>query len=479
MRTYAAIVVIQLALFGRTMVSGQGRKPLVISDITVIGMTGGPSLPHYSLLIENHRIAGIGPAHDFISPANAQVVDGRGKFLIPGLWDMHTHIAGLAADPAWSRESLLPLLLAHGVTGVRDMGGELDALKLWEQARREGTLVGPRLYFAGPLIDGGSRGSNPHATTPENARAIVRDLKKRGAQFIKVLSNLDPQVFSALADESKIQGLDIVGHVPTGVALRDAVAAGFKSIEHLTGLAFAFSSRGDELRLALIKAAKPFDAQAVASVSEQVESTYDERQAQRVARELRESGTWMTPTLVWSKVNAEPDSFMADDPLLEYVPPSVRKEWNPDSLRKNISPADRRAAAREFEDHIRYVRVLHDAHVNFLAGSDALDPFVFPGGTLHQELELLVRAGFSPLEALETATKNPARFMKRDADFGAIEVGKLADLVLLDADPLGDIANVRRVAAIVLDGRYLARAELDRMLGEARAAAARWAPAAR
>ena len=135
---------------------------------------------------------------------------------------------------------------------------------------------------------------------------------------------------------------------------------------------------------------------------------------------------------------------------------------------------------REFEDHIRYVRVLHDAHVNFLAGSDALDPFVFPGATLQQGLEtVLVRAGFSPLEALETATRNPARFMKRDADFGTIEVGKLADLVLLDADPLGDIANVRRVAAIVLDGRYLARAELDRMLGEARAAAARWAPAAR
>jgi len=449
--------------------------PLVVTHVTVIDATAHAPQLDQTVVIDNGRIVSIGPSARAKLPKGSHLVDAQGKFLIPGLWDMHVHLAGVNADPVWSKQVLLPLLLANGVTGVRDMGGDLDVLLAWKRDVESGALLGPHLIAAGPWLAGSGRKTPEQypVADAEEARAAVRDLKRRGADFIKVISLPSKEAFFAVADESKKQNITFAGHLPFEVSALEASNAGMHSIEHLLYSAFSlsFSSREDDLRQRLIEAEQKGDSVAWEQIAHESDTTYDTTKAAALFQALKKNGTWVTPTLASLDTASHPQDWSVDDPLLEFVPPALSKQWR-DSFHDDAMKERAAWLARQAANDWKLTGELHHAGISLLVGSDSLDPFVFPGESLHKELAELVRAGFTPGEALQAATRGAAQFLGRERDFGTVETGKLADLVLLDASPLENIANTQRVAAVIRGGKYLDRADLDKLLAEAKVAAA-------
>lgn len=451
-------------------------EPLAIEHVTVIDATGRPAQPDQTVLIVDGRILAVGPAARLKPPKGARILDARGKFLIPGLWDMHVHIAGVSADPVWSKKVLLPLLLAYGITGVRDMGGDLDALLAWRHEIDSGALPGPHIIAAGPFLTAGGKKTPEQypVANAEEARAAVRELKQRGADFIKIISLPSQEAFFAVADEAKKQGLPFAGHLPFQIGAAEASAAGQRSIEHLLYSAFelSFSSKEEELHGRMVEAEDKGDSTAWEGIVREARATRSAEKTAALWATLKKDCTWVTPTLASLDITSHPERWRADDPLLAYVPPTLAEKWRASIHNERMK---QRAAwvARQAENDWVITRDMHRAGVPLLIGSDALDPFVFPGDSLHRELAEFVRAGFSPMEALQATTQGAAKFLGREAEFGTVEAGRRADLLLLDANPLEDIGNTRAIHAVIRDGKLLDRAALDALLADARAAAAK------
>ena len=448
---------------------------LAVTHVTVIDGKGGDSQPDRNVLISGDRIVSISASS---APKGARVIDGRGKFLIPGLCDMHVHLAGVTADPKWSRMTLLPLLIANGVTTIRDMGGDLAALQSWRKEIAEGKLIGPRIYAAGPMLDGGQ--SEPPAmlaiSTPDEARAAVRDLKAKGVDFIKVLSRIDRESYLAVADEAKKRGIFFVGHVPNALRASEVSDAGQKSIEHIfySNLTFDCSARETELRQKSNEARAKKNSAAAAAARDEANASFNQEKAAELWQTLVRNKTWVVPTLVAIRTIAQQRGAAKDpQPCLAYLPPALRKSWEADEIDKQISAEAAQWYLAQFQNDMKLARAMHAAGVQMMAGSDSLDPFNFPGTSLHDELKLLTEAGFTPLQALRAATSKPAEFLKATSEggWGTIQAGKSADLVLLDADPLADIENTRKISAVILGGKFYPRDDLDQMLAEARTAA--------
>jgi imidazolonepropionase-like amidohydrolase len=454
-----------------------GPEPtLILQHVTVIDGMGGAPQRDQTVVISGLRISAVGPASHVKVDKTAKIVDAQGKFLIPGLWDMHVHLAGVIADPAWSKNVLLPLLLANGITGVRDMGGDLDTLLAWKRDVEAGTLFGPHIYAAGPWLSGGGHKSPeqyPVANTDE-AQAAVHDLKKRGADFIKIISLPSRDAFFAVADESRKQNISFVGHLPIEVGAAEASNAGMRSIEHFyySNFAFSLSSKEDELRQHYITALRNGDAAAIAKVSEDAIATYSAEKATSLYRTLKVNNTWVTPTLEGIFVAGHPAPLRFGKGLLAYLPNAVVKDWESIPAETSAAAARTKELAKLSEDDWKLTREMHAAGVSLLAGSDSLDERVIPGISLHLELAQLVKAGFTPMEAIQCATLRAAQFMRQEKEFGTVETGKHADLVLLTRDPSKEIGNTLSIEAVIYRGDYLDRATLDRWLKNAREAAA-------
>ena len=453
-------------------------KSIAVTHVTVIDVTGAPALADQTVVITGTTIAAIGPAAELQPPKDAQRIDARGKFLIPGLWDMHVHLAGVSADPAWSKQVFLPLLLANGITGVRDMGGDLEALLSWKREVESGALLGPHIVASGPWLAGSGKKSPEQfpVANPDEARAAVRELKQRGADFVKILTMPSRETFFAAAEESKKQGLTFVGHVPSQVTAAEASDAGMRSIEHIvySQLAYDCSGREEELQKAAAAAREKRDGKALAGLSMEAIDTYSPAKAAALWVRFKRNGTWVDPTLASIAAILPPRTTpeqQASDPQLDFVPQALRKEWDPRLPANRMSAEDQSWWTKQFANDYKLTREMHRAGVLLLAGSDSLDRFVFPGESLHKELELLEDDGFSPVEALQCATRDAARFLDREKDFGSIAVGKQADLVLLDANPSENISNTRKIYAVVRGGTYLDRSALDRLLAQSKAAA--------
>ena len=456
-------------------VFAEGQPALVLMHVTVLDSTDRPPLADQTVVIENKRISAVAPSARAKLPKNARIVDAHGKFLIPGLWDMHVHIAGVNADPAWSKQVLLPLLLANGITGVRDMGGDLEALLSWSRDIESGALAGPRIIAAGPWLSGGGKKSPEQypVANADEARAAVRDLKQRGADFIKIISLPSKETFFAVADEAAKQHISFVGHLPPEIDALEASNAGMRGIEHLfySEFSLSLSSREDELRRLLLQAEERQDAVALEQIRHEAETSYSSEKAAGLFQAMKRNKTWVTPTLASLDITAHPETWRADDPQLAFVPPALAKQWR-DSIVDARMKSRAAQLGRQSANDWKLAGELHRAGVSMLVGSDSLDPFVFPGESLHRELAEFVRVGFTPAEALQAATRGAAVFLGREQQFGTVEAGKVADLVLLDANPLDDIANTRKIYAVIRNGQYLDRAALDALLAQAKSAAA-------
>jgi imidazolonepropionase-like amidohydrolase len=445
--------------------------PLAITNVAVVDATAAPRPGRVTVVVRDGRIAAVG--RDVPVPAGARVVDGAGKWLMPGLWDMHVHLAGVAANPAWSRDVVLPLYLAHGVTGVRDMGSAPDAVLAWRGEVAAGRLAGPRIVTGGPmLLERGQEAPEVAVLASDSAAdAMVASLRARGVDFVKVLDALSRERFLAVAAAARRAGLPLAGHLPDAVPAAEAASLGMRSIEHLSGMPLATSAAEPALRARRLDARARQDAAAYAATTTEMLTTHDAARAAALYAALRRAGTWQVPTLVWTRTIAGLDGARQDDPRLRHVPASVRAAWSAEKLADDFSPAYRAHQGRLLARHLPLVAEMSRAGVGILAGSDSTDPFVFPGSSLHEELALLVEAGLSPAEALRAATSSPAEFLGR-ADAGRVAPGFVADLVLVDGDPLADIANTRRISAVVAAGRLYDAAAIRALLAAVEAYAA-------
>jgi imidazolonepropionase-like amidohydrolase len=449
--------------------------PLVLQHVTVIDGTGRVPQPDQTVVIAGGRITAIGPTARIELDKTANIIDARGKFLTPCLWDMHVHLAGVNADPAWSKNVLLPLLIANGITGVRDMGGDLEALLSWKREVEAGSLLGPHFYVSGPWLAAGGRKTPEQlpVANAKQARAAVRDLKQRGADFVKIISLPTRETFFAVADEAKKQNISFAGHLPFEIGAAEASNAGMRSIEHFLYSAFAlsFSSQEEELRKQLVEAEKKGDSEAWEKIAKEADATFSAEKAAALFLTLKKNSTWVTPTIASLDITSHPDAWKLDDPYLDFVPPSLAKEWRSSF---NDPRMKQRAAwlGRQAANDWKLTGQLHRAGVPLLVGSDSLDPFVFPGDSLHRELADFVQAGYTPLEVIQAATQGAAQFVGCEKELGTVEVGKIADLVLLEANPLENIANTRKILAVIRNGQYLNRAALDALLAKAKPAAA-------
>ncbi|GAC1516931.1 MAG: amidohydrolase family protein [Gemmatimonadaceae bacterium] len=447
--------------------------PLAVTGVTVVDVATGRLVPAQTVLIRGNRVVAVVASALSDPPSDARVIDAAGTFMIPGLWDMHAHAFQS------NRLRFLPLFIAYGVTGVRDMGSSLP-LSALHRLRAEiaaGRTPGPRAVFAGPLLDG-PRPVRPEVSvaiaTPADARRVVDSLQLAGADFIKVHSRVPRDAYFAVTDEARRWRIAVVGHVPFAVSIAEAASAGQRTVDHLTEYGIACSDRETALRIERARLADARDMPAAtrsAQLRDQaadIERTYDAEKCRRLFAHLVAHHTWEVPTLVSSRASAYiDDSTTTNDPRLRALPLDVALEWRAASSRATLAhqPGDGDRAKRAFQTQLLDIMgAMHRAGVGVLAGTDFPSPYVLPGASVHDELALLVNAGFTPLEALQTATFNPARFLGATDSLGTVGVGKIADLILLDANPLVDIHNTTHIRAVVSNGHYLDRAALDRLL---------------
>lgn len=460
-RVFAAIT---LVLTGCVKTPDGALPDVVLAAVNVVDVTTGRIQQGMDVSITGRFITNIAPAVS--SPRAISVVESRGFYLIPGLWDMHVHVATIPG----TAEVFLPALVGYGVLGVRDTHSNLDSVVAAKRAIAAGSRVGPRLFVSGELVDG-VNSVNPAArrvSTEAEARAQVRALKQGGADFVKVYSALSRELYFAIADEARKAGIPYAGHVTPAVTALEAANAGQRTFEHLIGVE-AGTSRDETLILAENWAAVAKKAFKWSDAA-RIRATQDSAKTAVLFEAFKRNQTWQVPTLIVTRqVGSLVDGVPAAVPADRFIGKSVRAMWS--------GMGSMAAFVKGTHDlhplDLELLGKMYRAGVPILAGTDFPNPYVYPGASLHDELALLVKAGLPAAAALRAATSEPARFLGLSDSLGTVAVGKVADLVLLTADPLTDIANTTKIQAVIQGGRVLDRASLDRLLLGAEAAAQR------
>jgi imidazolonepropionase-like amidohydrolase len=450
------------ALLLSSPAAAQARsQPIIITNVTVIDVASGTERPNQSVLIDGERIREVGPSSRVSVPRSARRLDGRGKFVIPGMWDMHVH-ALQSADIA-RQQRVFDLFLAHGVTGIRDMGSHSDTLRVIRAQVAESRFrLAPRIVAAGPLLDGPrfrwSQAVAWHVTNTDEARRAVDSLKALPVDFLKIYGSLSRDVFFAVAARAREVGLPLAGHVPLSITSAEAVEAGQISIEH--NAMYLTDVCVDSASVRMNRALNRWTREGYTA-------WYSERLAYGEARNvsacrahyarLRERNVHLVPTVVLElrdrRALTSPAFALLDSAERMACENTVKSiEATADSLRTHF-----------FASFLNDLKEQHAAGVPLLAGSDLPNACLAPGASLHDELAALVQAGLAPHEALAAAITRPAAFLKTEDRHGRIAAGYLADLVMLDASPLRDINNVRRIHAVMTNGHVLERAELARL----------------
>lgn len=457
------------AMLGSRSADASGDITVLI-NATVIDGTGGPPAKNSTVVLAGDRILAVGRHPETPAAAGVRVIDLAGRYVLPGLWDLHTHSAFFAT-------TIPQLHVVHGVTGIREMWGlpeTHDARKLIEA----GELLGPRIVIGSNVVDGPPgfwEGADVVATETE-ARAAVHRAKDAGADFVKVYSLLSPECYAAIADEADRAGIRFAGHVPARVPVYDAVRLGQHTHEHMYNL-FTSTTADAADRYAMLNSLPddPEDPNGWRARVQRLEresvAAHDPAAAAALFASMVERGVWQSPTLlVERRMSLSPETILNDpelNDLLRYIPITLREQWK--AFMQDRPPRTPEWVAEELEfgdARMRLLARMADAGVDIVAGTDSGFNYVFPGVDLHKELELLVQAGLSPMRALRSATSDAARCVGLDDVSGTVSPGKQADLLVLDADPLADITNTRKIHAVIARGQYLDPAERTRILAE-------------
>ena len=419
----------------------------VFINVNVIPMTSKEVLSARTVIVTNGEITTIGNVDQTPLPGNAVVIDGTNRFLIPGLAEMHGHVPPIGSD---GLDRVLQLYVANGITTVRGMLGQASHLEM-RSALKKGEMLGPRLYTSGPSLNGRS------VTGPERAISMVEQQHAAGYDFLKIHPGLTREEFDAMAATADRVGIRFAGHVPEDVGIERALAAGIATIDHLDGYMESLLRPHDDPSGGLSGFFGVFIADQA-----------DEGQIAGIVAATVEAGTWNVPTdslFRHATSSATDPDDMVDWPEMKYMPADTVARWHRakrdvlDDANYNPDTAARAVALRQ-----KLILELQRNGAGLLLGSDSPQIFNVPGFAIHRELEYLVDAGLTPFEALQTGTANPAIFFGQANEFGVVKTGARADLILLDANPLEDITNTRRIHGVMVGGRWLPRSELDDLL---------------
>ncbi len=479
---FGLVVSAALFLFGAEQEPAQAsdRQKILLKQITAIDGINGRR-EKVDVLIDDGQIVSVTKSETTL-PTNAHVIDGIGKFLIPGLWDAHVH---LTFDKTVDYRTFFPLALAFGVTSLRDTGGKIDDMvRVSKHANSDDT---PNLYYSGPLIDGarrvydGSSASVPEiamaAGTIEDAERAVDKLALNGAKFIKAYEMLAPDVFRAIVSKAKLLKLPVAAHVPLSMKTTDVIVSGVRDLQHLRNLEFACSADPDALlkeRTELLATLEAPSASRLRSSLHRIQrkkalSNLDSHNCSTLVKSLAAAQVIQTPTLTvtsfWDRRLYADQNWRSSFKLL---PLDTQKKW--------IQGAERLSGFPENEQGKSYYRwiagmvlELSRAGVPIMAGTDAPLSYLTPGLSLHEELAMLVDIGIEPLNALKAATYTPATFFNLENEIGLIAPGMVADLVVLNADPMANIRNTTKIDIVIKNGKLLDRPKLDELLTAARA----------
>lgn len=450
---------ISILIFMLTMLSHNlTAQHYLIENVSIVDVRSGNTTSSQSIEIKDELIISI---HDKIPKAlkKLEKVDGSGKFVIPGLWDMHTHYS-------FDYNYANALLLANGVTGIRDMWGIMDSVQHIRNQVNQKKLNAPDIYASGNIVDGhppiwpGSKG----VTTADEAIAEVDLQAEQGVDFIKVYSLLDSSSYVAIANRCNELSIPFAGHLPESVSIWDGISLGQQSMEHLYGMLEASSTEKDSFaKFTMFERFGPKAAELLAD-------SFDENIFDEIADRLASSNTWICPTLtVLRNIANLDDKSKKKDPRLKYIPSYVKYMWDPknDFRFKNAGEYYFEASRKKYNKEKSLIKIMNDKGVKLLAGTDFPNPYCYPGFSIHEELSIMVDAGLTPIEALRTATINPAIFMGNEGKIGEVKTGQKANLVILDKNPLENISNTEQINAVILRGVLYDRDMLDDLLEQA------------
>jgi imidazolonepropionase-like amidohydrolase len=421
--------------------------PTAFVDVTLVSMAREEAAPGQTVVIRNGRIASIGPADRVDVPRDTLRISGAGKYLMPGLTDAHFHLQSNEEDPR-----LMQILVANGVTSILNLYGTTSVLDLRKRVA-ERDILGPTIYTSGPYISD-APSWQPDADTVER---LIVEQKRAGYDLIKTHGDFSPEAFTRLFAVARREGMKVIGHAPRNLGVEPMFEERMDAVAHSEEFLYAFVFFGaPDLSRASLEARRAFMRDA-------------ERRMPDLAAATARAGVWVVPNLVAYKMIVEQGKDLASvlrRTEMKYLPPRVAAEWQPGRNRydRKYSPDVAEHMTWRLDLLSTLTREFRRAGVHMMAGTDAPIPGVLPGFSLRDELKLLVAAGFTPYEALRTATANPAAFLGRSGEFGTVTVGARADLMLLDADPLRDVANVARRAGVMVAGRWIAEAELRGLL---------------
>lgn len=423
-------------LLGGLSLHGQ-QTPVAFVDVTVVPMDRERLLLHQTVVTENGRITALGAVQTIRLPKVTQRIDGRGKFLMPGLADMHVHLNVRGGDGLVTNEEYATLFIANGVTTVRNMWGNPDILA-FRRAIEQGSIIGPQIYTTGPLTDGNPpiwRLSRVVETIPQAIDAVTSD-KREGYDAVKVYNHLSLEVYQAIVSTARKVGLPVYGHVPNRVGVEGVLAARQDSIEHVEGYLEALDRN-----------------QSPDKASELVAAT-------------RSAGTWNCVTLVFyqGSVPADEAERLLAKPSMRFMPPKVISAWRDNPQLRALTPYQFGRLRLYDEKRNKFVKALHEGGAKILLGTDTPNQFVVPGFAVHDELRNLVNVGLTPYEAIKAGTSDAAEFLKSQNQWGTVAVGLRADLLLLDENPLHDVGNIDRRVGVMVRGRWLPEADLKTRL---------------
>lgn len=447
---------------------------ICIENITTIDPVDGPK-EGQTVIIKDGKIYKITTSSSLKLAAENNIVDGTGKYMIPGLWDAHVHFSYIEA----LAPSMFDLFLAYGITSVRDTGGRIEFVKKWKDQALANPTDAPRVMIAGPLLDGmpnvydGSDQGHPPLSvglpTVEAVEQQVEMLDSVDVDFLKAYEMLTPEQFAMVTKLAKEKNLKVTGHVPLSMDVISASNGGLNSMEHMRNLELSCASNADELlaqrRQLLLDGKKDKGGKLRSSIHaaqrEAAIQNYDERKADEVLTVLATNQTWQIPTMALNtalirKAYMQPywqESFT-------YLPDTIGNEWN--TIIKSLMDNEVSPFSQQYTQWMmNMVGKIHKAGIGIMAGTDTPIGFLTPGLSLHEELSVLVASGLSPLEAIQAATINPAKYFNMENELGAIKENNWADLLILDANPLEDINNTKRINAVIKQGKYYGRTELD------------------